>query len=134
MMGISECGHKLFTSWSRCGLIAAYAPPWFGWRAKTRINTSASSHVRCWLNYLRLIERVRKAFVKFAIFVTLAALPAVAQQSRVFREGDSWVEEITGSLPAVRNLRLSTDVGAVRVQGGNQNSINYVIRKCINAS
>ncbi len=77
---------------------------------------------------------MRRALAKFVIFVALAALPAVAQQSRVFRQGDSWVEEITGSLPAVRNLRLSTDAGAVRVQGGNQNSINYVIRKRINAS
>jgi len=61
--------------------------------------------------------------------VVIAALPLVAQQSRVYRDGSTWVEEITGSIPAARNLRVQTEAGTVRVQGGQQGQINYIIRK-----
>ena len=58
----------------------------------------------------------------------LLLLPlASAQQARVYREGGSWAQEITGSLAAAKNLRVKVDVGAVRVQGGSQSAINYVI-------
>jgi hypothetical protein len=48
-------------------------------------------------------------------------------QTRVFREGGNWAQEITGSLTAARNLKVKVDVGSVRVQGGSQQGINYVI-------
>lgn len=53
---------------------------------------------------------------------------AMAQQSRVYGEGGSWTEEITGSLAGVKNLRLKVDVGSVRVNGGSQQTIDYTIR------
>jgi len=54
---------------------------------------------------------------------------ATAQQpqTRVFREGGNWAQEITGSLTAARNLKVKVDVGSVRVQGGSQQAIDYVI-------
>lgn len=61
--------------------------------------------------------------------VVAIALPLVAQQSRVYRDGSTWVEEITGSIPAGRNLRVRTESGTVKVQGGSQAQISYVIRK-----
>lgn len=64
------------------------------------------------------------AFLATALLVTLAS----AQQTRVFRDGDSWTEEITGSLPAARILRLQVSFGSVHVQGGSQQDITYVIR------
>jgi DUF4097 and DUF4098 domain-containing protein YvlB len=64
------------------------------------------------------------AFLATALLVTLAS----AQQTRVFRDGDSWTEEITGSLPAAKILRLQVDFGSVHVQGGSQQDITYVIR------
>lgn len=57
------------------------------------------------------------------------ATPALAQQqSRIYREGGNWAEELTGSLPAAKNLKIKVDMGAVRVVGGPQTSINYVVR------
>jgi len=53
---------------------------------------------------------------------------ATAQQVRVFRDGDAWTEEVTGSLTAGKILRLRVDFGSVRVQGGSQQDITYVIR------
>src|SRR5215469_3537422 len=55
-------------------------------------------------------------------------LPLAAQQSRVYRDGNSWVEEISGAMPAARELRVYTDLGSVEVQG-NSPHIAYVIRK-----
>jgi hypothetical protein len=56
---------------------------------------------------------------------------AGAQQSRVFRDGNSWVEERTGTLPVAKNLRLRVAVGSVRVQGGAA-AISYMIRSRVN--
>ncbi|MGZ4788526.1 MAG: DUF4097 family beta strand repeat-containing protein [Terriglobales bacterium] len=69
---------------------------------------------------------------QFAIAVVLALMavvPALAQNSRVYRDGNGWVEEITGSLPATRSLRVTTDIGSIRVNGGSDSDIKFVIRK-----
>jgi len=59
----------------------------------------------------------------------LAIVPlAMAQQSRIYGEGGNWTQEITGTLAAVKNLRVKVDVGSVRVDGGSQQGINYTVR------
>ena len=50
-----------------------------------------------------------------------------AQESRMTREGGDWAQELTGSLAAVRNLRVKVDMGSVVVRGGQQQGINYVV-------
>jgi DUF4097 and DUF4098 domain-containing protein YvlB len=50
-----------------------------------------------------------------------------AQETHVSREGGDWGQEITGSLAAVKNLRVKVDMGAVVVHGSQQPGINYVI-------
>ena len=49
-----------------------------------------------------------------------------AQDTKVSHEGGSWAQEVTGSLAAVRNLRVKVDMGSVVVRGGQQQGINYV--------
>jgi len=69
-----------------------------------------------------------KQLSKF-IAVLLLILPlASAQQTRVYGDGGNWTQEITGSLAMVKNLKVKVDIGSVRVEGGSQQSINYVIR------
>ena len=63
-----------------------------------------------------------------ALFAMAASLPLCAQQSRIYREGNSWVEETKGTMPLGREIRVNTDVGSVQVQG-NSPTVNYVIRK-----
>jgi hypothetical protein len=70
---------------------------------------------------------LKKAFKLGGILLVLLA-PAIGQQTRISREGGSWAQEITGNLAAAKNLRVKVDVGTVRVQGGSQSAINYVIR------
>ena len=69
-----------------------------------------------------------KQLSKF-VAVLLSILPlASAQQTRVYGDGGNWTQEITGSLAMVKNLKVKVDVGSVRVEGGSQPNINYVIR------
>jgi len=70
---------------------------------------------------------LRKAYKIVAVLAVVAPL-AVAQQSRIFGEGDNWTQEITGSLASVHNLRVKVDVGTVKVDGSSQSGVNYVIR------
>jgi hypothetical protein len=49
-----------------------------------------------------------------------------AQEAKMSREGGSWAQEVTGSLAAVKNLRVKVDMGSVVVRGGQQQGINYV--------
>jgi DUF4097 and DUF4098 domain-containing protein YvlB len=70
-----------------------------------------------------------KTFSKLVALLIMLAPLATAQQpqTRVFREGGNWAQEITGSLTAARNLKIKVEVGSVRVQGGSQPAIDYVI-------
>jgi DUF4097 and DUF4098 domain-containing protein YvlB len=73
-----------------------------------------------------------KPAIKLASVLGLvAALASVAlcQQTRVYRDGGNWVQEMTGDLGAAKNLRVKLDAGAVRVQGGSQAAITYVIHR-----
>jgi len=58
--------------------------------------------------------------------LALASL-ALAQETKVSREGDSWGQQTTGTLSPCKNLRVKVDMGSVVVRGGQQQGIDYVI-------
>jgi DUF4097 and DUF4098 domain-containing protein YvlB len=65
------------------------------------------------------------------MMLALLALPgfvskSLAQETHISREGAAWAQEISGSLAAVKNLRVKVDTGSVIVRGGQQQGINYV--------
>ena len=62
------------------------------------------------------------------VVVTLACL-ALCQESKVYREGSNWVQETTGELAGVKNLRVKLTIGSIKVQGGSQAGITYVIHR-----
>lgn len=68
-----------------------------------------------------------KQISKFAAVLLLILPLANAQQTRVYGEGGNWTQEISGSLAAVKNLKVKVDMGSVRVQGGSQQDISYTI-------
>jgi DUF4097 and DUF4098 domain-containing protein YvlB len=73
-----------------------------------------------------------KHAIKFAsipVFVAALASLALGQETRVYREGSNWVQEMTGDLGAAKNLRVKLAAGSVRVQGGSQAGITYVIHR-----
>ena len=69
-----------------------------------------------------------KKFSKLVAVLLLLLPLATAQQAHVYREGGNWAQEITGTLTAAKNLRVKVDLGSVRVEGGSQPSISYIIR------
>lgn len=60
--------------------------------------------------------------------------PLRAQDTRLMRSGNAWVEVVRGSLPALRNLKVSTDFGAVSVRGGSPQGITYTVRKRLSSN
>ncbi|HLW87727.1 MAG TPA: hypothetical protein VKR57_04500 [Terriglobales bacterium] len=71
-----------------------------------------------------MLRRLSKLVAALLLILPVAA----AQQTRVFGDGGNWTQEITGSLAAVRNLRVKVDVGTVKVDGGSAQGISYVVR------
>jgi DUF4097 and DUF4098 domain-containing protein YvlB len=69
-----------------------------------------------------------KQLFRFVAVLSLILPMASAQQTRVYGDGGNWTQEITGSLAMVKNLKVKVDIGSVRVEGGSQQGINYVIR------
>ncbi len=63
------------------------------------------------------------------VLVTALASLALCQETRVYREGGNWVQEMTGDLGAAKNLRVKLAAGSVKVQGGSQAGITYVIHR-----
>ena len=55
----------------------------------------------------------------------LSVVPVAAQQSRVYREGTSWVQETTGTLPGSVNLSVRLGFGSVNVMGTSNSNISY---------
>ena len=65
--------------------------------------------------------------VGLAGLLALLAPLVLAQESHMTREGSSWAQETSGSLAAVRVLRVKVDMGSVVVRGGQQQAINYTV-------
>jgi hypothetical protein len=76
------------------------------------------------------VNRVFKsAAVIFALAIAAGAQTGTTTPAgRIYREGNSWIEEITGTMPAARNVRVDTQAGSVTVQGGTPNVV-YVLKK-----
>ena len=64
-----------------------------------------------------------------AVSVVVLASLALCQEARVYREGNNWVQEMTGTLGTAKNLRVKLASGSVKVQGGSQAGITYVIHR-----
>ncbi len=74
------------------------------------------------------MNKLRQLAIFICALITISAA-AQTNTSRVYRDGSGWVEEVTGTLPAARNLRVNTEVGSVHVNGGTQQTVSYTIRK-----
>jgi hypothetical protein len=67
-------------------------------------------------------------FVRLTLVLALLVPLAVAQETRMSRDGGAWSQETTGSLAAVKNLRVKVDSGSVKLRGGTQDGISYQVR------
>jgi DUF4097 and DUF4098 domain-containing protein YvlB len=76
-----------------------------------------------------------KRHPQFVVLLAVAAwaAPLRAQESHITRSGSGWVEVVSGTLPALHNLKVSTHYGAVSVGGGSPEGITYTVRKRLNS-
>ena len=75
---------------------------------------------------------IKSGFVLIAVIACGQWLAAQdAKNSRFYRDGNKWVQETSGSVPAGTYLKLTSAIGSVTVNGGNQPNVTYVIRKSI---
>lgn len=74
--------------------------------------------------------------LQFATLFLAAGLAAVAQDSssRVYRANGEWVEEIKGTLPAGKTVKVRTTGGPIRIAGVQQSAITYTVRKYVHAA
>jgi DUF4097 and DUF4098 domain-containing protein YvlB len=72
-------------------------------------------------------KQVTRALKFAAAVLLMLPLAAVAQDSRVYRDGGGWTRAMTGSVAAARNLRVNVDIGSVTIHGGTQPGISYVV-------
>jgi len=63
-----------------------------------------------------------------------AAEQAPAAPGVVSRQGDNWVEEVTGSAPAAPRIRVEVDTGAIDLRGAEQREVTYRVRRRVPAS
>lgn len=68
---------------------------------------------------------LRRAAQGLVAILLVAGLPAQAQ---LRREGDSWVDETSGSMNGAKALRVVADVGSVFIENGGQ-GFRYTVRK-----
>src|SRR6266852_4241448 len=79
---------------------------------------------------------MKKHFQLATLFLA-ASLAAAAQNSdsRLYRRsGNEWIQEVKGTLPAAKIVKVKSSAGAIRVEGAPQNTIIYVIREHVRAS
>src|SRR5438128_10210043 len=69
-----------------------------------------------------------KNLTKLGLLTALLATLCAAQQAPKQKEGHNWTSVINGSLSGARNVHIKVEVGAVRVEGGSNQGITYIIR------
>lgn len=68
------------------------------------------------------------------LLAVMALPPALmAQERHITRDGDTWVETSTGTLPAANAVKVITDLGSVQVEGTEGNQISYTVTKRVHA-
>src|SRR5688572_7724223 len=68
-------------------------------------------------------------FLLAAMMAVQAGHAQAVADSRPYRQGNSWVQEVRGTLAAAKTIRISTDAGSVKVIAGNQSNITYLMKK-----
>ena len=79
--------------------------------------------------------------LQLATLFLAASVAAVAQTSntsgsgwRLSRQGNEWIQEITGTLPASKLVRVKSSAGSIHAQGTNQNNVTFTVREHVRAA
>jgi len=71
---------------------------------------------------------------QLATLISAVSLAAVAQtDSHLYRSGNEWIQEVRGTMPAAKIVKVKSTAGAIRVEGAQQSNITYMIREHVRA-
>ncbi|HLY97834.1 MAG TPA: hypothetical protein VKT33_02090 [Candidatus Angelobacter sp.] len=73
------------------------------------------------------------ALVLAASLVAAQAVRAQTPESRVSHSGNEWIEETSGTLAAARTVKVRIPAGSIKVAGGDQTNVTWVVRKRVSA-
>ena len=64
-----------------------------------------------------------------------ASQAAVAQSNnpRLYRSGNEWIQEVSGTFSAGKFVKVKSSSGSIRIQGAQQSNITYTIREHVRA-
>lgn len=68
-----------------------------------------------------------------AVAQTTTSNPGSTSSARVYRAGGEWIQEVTGSMPAAKMVKIKSSVGFIKVEGGQQSAITFTIREHVRA-
>jgi len=72
-----------------------------------------------------------------ATLMLAAGLAAAAQttDSKIYRgNGNEWIQEVHGTLPAAKAIKVISTAGAIHIQGAQQPNITYIAREHVRAN
>lgn len=77
--------------------------------------------------------------LQIATLFLAASVAAVAQtpngsSSRLYRQGNEWVQEINGTLPSSKVVRVKSSAGSIHAQGATQNQVSFTVREHVRAA
>jgi len=77
-----------------------------------------------------------KKHLQLAALLSAASLAAVAQSAnpRIYRAGNEWIQEVTGTLSAEKIVKVKSSSGSIRAQGSPQNNVTYTVREHVQAA
>ncbi len=67
--------------------------------------------------------------IALALAIGTPARVRAEENSRIYRDGSGWVQEITGTIAANKGLKVTSSQGSIHVQGGPGQDVTYTIKK-----
>src|ERR1700759_3826488 len=116
----------------------AFAKRWKFWPNAILINLSVRNHNAIWPArhiWTKEKKHIMNRPLQLATLLLAMGLSAMAQtsgstsSSRLYRSGGEWIQEITGSMPASKVVKVKSSAGFIKVEGGQQNAIVFIIRE-----
>ena len=77
-------------------------------------------------------QKLITPLLSVALAFAIGALPTTAtaaENTRIYRDGNGWVQEITGTIAAGKGLKIASSEGSIQVQGGSSQNVTYSIKK-----
>lgn len=81
-----------------------------------------------------MTHNLQLATLFLAASVAAAAQTSSTSSSRLSHQGNEWIQEITGTLPGSKLVRVKSSAGSIHAQGAAQNQVTFTVREHVRAA